>query len=158
MLTTAAAHATCHVPQKGDEMKKYFLGLVILMLGTYLGCAQKVDFQARPMVPASDVTAKVTRDRNENAKINLDIDHLAQPQSLVPPRALYVVWAETPQGRTINLGRLKVNDNRSAKFEGVTPLEKFRLLITAEDQADALVPSRQIVLATEMFRVKDSWW
>lgn len=94
----------------------------MFMWFAYGGCAQKVDFQARPVVPASDVTAKVTRDRNDNAKIKLNIDHLAQPQSLVPPRAYYVVWAETPQGRTINLGRLKVNDNRSAKFEGVTPL------------------------------------
>ncbi|WP_143301607.1 hypothetical protein [Candidatus Entotheonella palauensis] len=83
---------------------------------------------------------------------------MAPPQSLVPPRTLYVVWAEAPTGRTINLGRLLVNKNRSAKFEGVTPLEKFRLLITAEDLADVEEPSQQVVLSTDMLRVKKGWW
>ncbi|ETW99614.1 MAG: hypothetical protein ETSY2_40570 [Candidatus Entotheonella gemina] len=35
---------------------------------------------------------------------------------------------------------------------------KFRLLITAEDLADVEEPSQQVVLSTEMFRVKKGWW
>ena len=128
------------------------LSLMLMLLG--LGCAQKVDFEAMPVVPASDVDAKVTRDANDNARVRLDIKHLAPPERLSPPKSMYIVWAQTPTGRNVNLGRLRVKKNRSARFETVTPLEKFRLLITAEDAADVATPSQQIVLGTEVFHVR----
>jgi hypothetical protein len=135
-------------------MKAQLLGLSMIWIALSFGCSQKVAFQTMPVVPATKVDAKVTRDTNNNARIRLDIKHLAPPNRLTPRKSTYTVWAQTPSGRTINLGRLRVKKNRSAKFETVTPLEKFRILITAEDVANAIDPSQHVVLGTEIFDVK----
>jgi hypothetical protein len=107
------------------------------------------------MTPAAEATARFTRDINQNTKLQLRVAHLALPQRLSPPKAFYVVWAQTPQGRTMNLGRLMVKTNKTGAFTSVVPLDKFRLLITAEDAADAIAPSQQVVLSTQVLRTKD---
>ncbi len=133
----------------------YVVGIGALAWLLSVGCAHKVAFDPEPMTPAAEATARVTRDTNENTKLQLRVKHLALPQRLSPPKALYVVWAQTLQGRTMNLGRLMVKSNRTGTFTGVLPLKEFRLLITAEDVADVITPSEKVVLSTRVIRVKD---
>ena len=56
----------------------------------------------------------------------------------------------------MNLGRLMAKTKKTGAFTGVIPLDEFRLLITAEDMADAIAPSAQVVLSTRVLRTKDS--
>jgi hypothetical protein len=133
----------------------YVVGIGALALLLSVGCAQKVAFYPEQVTPAAEATARVTRDANDNTKLQLRVKHLALPQRLSPPKALYVVWAQTPQGRTMNLGRLIVKSNRTGAFTGVMPLDEFRLLITAEDVADAIAPSAKVVLSTRVIRMKN---
>lgn len=134
-------------------MRSCTLCIAILLGST--ACAQKMRFNPSTAVPAADAWAKVTRDTNNNARIRIDVRHLANPQRLDPPREVYVVWAETPDARTLNLGRLAVDKNRRGTLESTTSLREFRLLISAEHLADAVAssPSRQTYMATDFFRV-----
>ena len=52
-----------------------------------------------------------------------ELEYLALPGTLTPPRATYVVWAESQFGRQILLGRLAVAEDRSAEWEGTVPFE-----------------------------------
>ena len=114
-------------------------------------CAHKVAFENSPLVPAADAKVKARFDRNQNSMVELDFKHLARAEWLTPPRALYVVWAEGSNGRLFQLGQLRVNDNRRAQFLGTTPLNHFRLIVTAEDDPLPERPSLPYMLATDYF-------
>jgi hypothetical protein len=128
------------------------LWTVLLLLVFTLGCAQTVAFRETPEAPAAKGEAKITTDNNNNTRVELEIRHLAPPQNLTPPKSVYVVWAESPDGRTENLGQIIAGSDRSAEFQTVTPLKVFRILVTAEDRALAQSPSQQVVLTTDTFR------
>jgi hypothetical protein len=69
---------------------------VIAVLGCCLlgvaGCTTRVPFQASHLLPAAQATAKVTRDQNQNALVDLELEHVAPAQNLWPPKQLYMVW------------------------------------------------------------------
>lgn len=125
---------------------------LLLVLVTF-GCSQKVAFRETPDAPAAMGKANIITDDNNNTRIELDIDHLAPPQNLTPPKAVYVVWVESPGGKVVNMGQVVVADDRSAEFQAVTPLRVLRIIVTAEEQALVQRPSEQIVLTTGLFRV-----
>ncbi len=126
------------------------LGLMVLLSG----CAQSVAFRGSPEVPAALGEAKVSTDSNGNAVVEVEVQHLAPPENLAPSKKLYVVWAQTANGRFSNLGQMVVGKNRVGTFNGVTPLKEFRLIVTAEDVASTITPSKQEILTTEVFTVK----
>jgi hypothetical protein len=68
------------------------------------GCAQRVEFIGSPTVPAATAEAKVTRDRNNNSQVDLQVRYLAPPENLSPPKSLYVVWVEGSQGPNYEFG------------------------------------------------------
>lgn len=132
--------------------------LVACCLFVFSGCmAQKVIFQGSPLQPAADATATIRVDQNENTLVELVLDHIAPAAKLWPPRALYVVWAEDSEGEIQQLGKLRVNDRRKAHFQGTTALDRFRLLITAEDDPRPEQPSQPYMLATDYFSPDGGW-
>jgi hypothetical protein len=127
---------------------------VIAVLGCCLlgvaGCTTRVPFQASHLLPAAQATAKVTRDQNQNALVDLELEHVAPAQNLWPPKQLYMVWAQEADGkRLLPLGRLHVNEERQGRFQGTTPFDRFRLIISAEDDPNPERPSLPYMLATE---------
>ena len=123
------------------------------------GCAvQKVAFQASPMQPAADAMVKVRIDRNQNTLIQLKLKHVAPAEKLWPPKSFYVVWAEDTKGGIFQLGQLRVNRKRKASFKGTTVLERFRLVITAEDEPRPEEPSQPHMLATDFFSARKIGW
>lgn len=131
---------------------KYLLSLTLLVF--LFGCAQTVAFRGSPEAPAALGEAKVSTDRNGNTVVEVEVEHLAPPENLSPPKQLYVVWAQTANGRFVNLGQMVVGKNRVGKFTGVSPLNEFRLVVTAEDVPATVTPSKQEILTTEIFTVK----
>ena len=129
---------------------KFAIGFLLLIFAT--SCAQTVAFRETPDAPAALGEAKIRADRNNNTRVELDVRHLAPPQNLTPPKSAYVVWFESPEGKTLNMGQLIVGSDRRARFDAVTPLKVLRVLITAEDRVLAESPSNQVVLRTETFR------
>jgi hypothetical protein len=134
--------------------RAYVVGIAALALLLSVGCASQALFFPGPLTPAAEASARFTRDANENTKLQLRVKHLALPQRLSQPKAFYVVWAQSPQGQSMKLGRLMVKSNKTGVFKSVIPLDVFRLLITAEDGVDAPTPSDQVVLSTQVLRAK----
>ena len=112
-------------------------------------CAHKVVFPTSPTVPAADARAKVELDDNGNAQISLTVNHLATPDRLFPPRSVYVVWIQPPDEDGSNLGQLRLDENLKGRIVGITPFTRFRVVITAEDEATVRFPGSQVVLATD---------
>ncbi len=134
-------------------MKSVQLFLLFLVFTFAAACAQTVALRSSPDAPAALGAAKISKDGNGNSVVKIEVSHLAPPENLLPPRKLYVVWAQVPQGRTVNLGQMQVGKNRVGKFTGVTALNEFRIVITAEDLPAVITPSKQEILTTEVFTV-----
>jgi len=126
------------------------LGLVTAVTMFGLGCAQKVALRNSPDVPAAVGEAKITRDENKNAVVEADIQHLAPPENLKPPKKVYMVWAQAPDGKNMPLGQLTVGADRRGRLKATTPMQIFRIIVTAEDIPTPKFPSPQIVFSSNM--------
>jgi hypothetical protein len=126
------------------------LGLIaaVTMFGS--GCAQKVALRNSPDVPAAVGEAKITRDDNKNAVVEMDIQHFASPENLKPPKKVYMAWAQASDGKNMPLGQLTVGADRRARLKATTPMQMFRIIVTAEDTPTPKFPSPQIVFSSNM--------
>jgi hypothetical protein len=127
-------------------------------LGAALACATEIPFLPSTASPAATGRVNADLDDNGNSWVELRLEHLALPGTLTPPRATYVVWAESQFGRQVLLGRLAVAENRSAEWEGTVPFEKFRMLVTAEDIAWPERPREPYVVQTEYVEASKGWF
>ena len=126
----------------------------ILFLTLFLqSCATKYVFNNSFVVPAAEGSVKVKKDKNNNYKVILDVKRLADPSRLNPSKAVYIVWMETAQNGTKNIGQLKTSSSllshelkSSLKTESSSKPVSF--FITAEDNAGIQYPEGQEVLRT----------
>jgi hypothetical protein len=134
-------------------MKIYLLTIFpVVALLLFIGsCAQKVAFQRSQIVPAAEAEVRVKTDRNNNYELRIDVQNLAHPENLSPPRETYVVWMQSTDFNTYNLGELQVGDNLRGSLTAVTPYSPARVFITAEDSTIEDEPGDQVVLVAEDF-------
>jgi len=96
--------------------------------------------------PAAEGKVTTSTDRNGNTEVNIDVKHLATPQSLTPAKQAYLVWIE-PNGQPAQLlGTLRVNGDLEGSLKASTPFKDFNVLITAEDELKPDTPSSTVVL------------
>lgn len=124
--------------------------LVFLIAG--VSCRTTVDFPHSSTLPAAEVKAKVKQDKNENYKIKLEADHLADPNRLNPAKDVYVVWIETESNDSQNIGQLTTNGSKDASLETVTSYKPVRIFITAEDRANLQYPRGEVVFESSRIR------
>ncbi|HEX5411838.1 MAG TPA: hypothetical protein VFZ27_08235 [Terriglobia bacterium] len=101
-------------------------------------------------VPAATGVIHVSKDSNGNTKLQIQVKHLAQPSSLTPTKAAYVVWIEASGHPAKNQGVLKVGTDRSGTFETVTPYENFVVFVTAENSPQPVAPEGEKVLTANV--------
>ena len=98
------------------------------------------------VVPAAEGKVTTSTDRNGNTEVQVEVKHLAAPQSLAPPHQTYLVWAQ-PRGQSAELlGVLRVNSDLEGSLKASTTYRTFDLLVTAEDQVKPDTPSSTVVL------------
>jgi len=137
--------------------KKIILGLVAsVLLGAFLSCSKKMDFKTSEAVPAARGTITVKTDKNKNHAIKINITNLAEPERLQPAKKLYMVWIETDQNITKNIGQIKTSSGTFSKtlkatFETVTTFNPKRVFITAENDANVQTPNWEVILTSETF-------
>lgn len=110
--------------------------------------ATKFPLIASTTVPGARGQVDIGKDKNGNLKVSMKVEHLANPESLTPASAVYVVWLQEKGGTAENLGQLKVDKKETAKFETVTPSKTFDLFVTGERDAGAKTPGGTEVLRT----------
>src|ERR1051326_5030027 len=83
--------------------------------------------------PAAEGKVTTDNDRNGNTEVEVQVKHMATPQSLTPARQAYLVWVQ-PRGKDAELlGALRVNGDLEGSLKATTPYKAFDVVITAED-------------------------
>lgn len=96
--------------------------------------------------PAAMGKVITDNDRNGNTGVDVEVKHMAAPQSLTPAKTAYVVWIQ-PRGKDPEvLGLLRVNEQLEGHLKAATNYKDFDIFITAEDNMKPETPSSMVVL------------
>jgi hypothetical protein len=139
------------------QTKSILLGILVVgMLLPLSACAKKIQFLQSAVVPAANGYVKVKTDNNKNHVIKIEIRDLADVERLQTSKLSYVVWMETDQGRTENLGQLNsssgfMSKQLKASLETVSSYTPIKIFITAEEFVNAQYPGEKIILTTDRF-------
>ncbi len=131
------------------------VSLSILMF-SFSSCNRKVAFQTSTAVPAARGYVKVSKDRNKNYVIKIELTNLAEVNRLQPPKSTYVVWLVSDDDITRNIGQIKSSTSMlssmlKASFETVSSNKPRKIFITAETDGDVRFYGNQIILSTDKF-------
>jgi outer membrane protein OmpA-like peptidoglycan-associated protein len=108
------------------------------------GGTTQVDFKGTALMPAVDGNAKVTGHTGRLA-IDATLRHLAPPRSFGPEYLTYVLWAITPEGRPLNMGEIRLNDDGNSRLQVTSGLQEFGMIVTAEPYFAVTRPSNLVV-------------
>ena len=133
-----------------------FAGMMII---PFTSCAKKITFINSTVVPAADGYIKIKKDNNKNYIIKIEVSDLAEVERVQASKTTYVVWMETDEGNTENLGQLNssrsfLSKQKTASLETVSSYKPVKIFITTEEGVNTQYPGRQVVLTTENFSVK----
>jgi len=104
------------------------------------GGSTTVDLKGTSLMPDATGRAKVDGKEGRLA-ISAEIQRLGPASKFGPQYLTYVLWAITPEGRSVNLGEMVPNKDGSSKIDVTTDLQAFGLVITAEPYFSVIHPS-----------------
>jgi outer membrane protein OmpA-like peptidoglycan-associated protein len=109
------------------------------------GGSTTVDFKGTSLMPGAGGRAKVDGKEGRLA-INAEVTRLEPVSKFGGQYLTYVLWAVTPQGRSVNLGEMVPNNDGKSKIDVTTDLQAFGLLVTAEPYFAVTRPSDLVVV------------
>jgi len=138
---------------------KFRTSLLILMLLSVsvsflmTSCSSKSAFQTSSIIPAARGYVHVKQDRDQNYIIEVKLDYLSEAERLDPPKKTYVIWMESSNNGTRNIGQINsstgfMSNNLKADFQTSSSYKPERIYITAEDDGTVSYPGPIIVLTT----------
>ncbi|KIC94966.1 hypothetical protein [Flavihumibacter solisilvae] len=138
------------------KAKFSLVSLTIIFCLASCGTTKQVPFNASTVVPGAEGTVKVKKDKNNNYLINVYIEHLADSKKLTPAKNAYVVWLETKENGTKNIGQIHSSSSmfsktKKASIETVSTFKPVRVYISAEDNAGTETPGTMVILTTNSF-------
>ncbi len=141
--------------QKSGSNLLVTLTTVLLMI-LMSSCATKATFLSSSIVPAAEGSVSIKQDKNDNYLIRVSVVNLAQPEKLDPARNTYVVWMDTENDRTENIGKINSSSSLFSKtlkvdLKTVSSVKPTRVFITAENDAAAQYPADRVILTTRSF-------
>jgi outer membrane protein OmpA-like peptidoglycan-associated protein len=107
--------------------------------------ATKIDFQGTDLMPSARGEAKVESKRGA-LEIEVEFADLDRPTAFGNEYLTYVLWAISPEGRSVNLGEVLVGDNHRSKLDVTTDLQAFAMIVTAEPYYAVRRPSNVVVV------------
>jgi hypothetical protein len=133
--------------------------MIIFLFASYFNSSaqsKKVAFNTSTVVPGAEGTVKVKKDKNNNFDIDISIENLADPAKLTPAKKAYVVWIETAEKGTKNIGQVHTSSSmfskvKKASMTTVSPYKPIRIFVSAEDDPGIEQPGTVIVLTTNSF-------
>ena len=120
--------------------------LTIVFFSAIALAAKKFPMTAATIVPGARGVVEIDKDKNGNTRVNMEVQFLANPESLTPPATVYIVWLQEKDGSADNQGQLKVDKKLKANFKTITPAKSFDLFVTAERDSTIKAPSGAEVL------------
>jgi len=107
--------------------------------------SSKLDFAGTDLMASANGEAKVNSKRG-SIEIEAEFGDLAKPTTFGNEYLTYVLWAVSPEGRSVNLGEVLVGENHRGKVLVTTDLQAFALIVTAEPYYAVRQPSDVVVL------------
>jgi outer membrane protein OmpA-like peptidoglycan-associated protein len=111
------------------------------------GGSTTVDFVGTELMPKARGEAKV-ESKKGYIEIEGEFKDLGSPTQFGTEYLTYVLWAVSPEGRTVNLGELVVKDG-GAKLNVTSDLQVFAMGVTAEPYFAVRSPSSVVVMKNE---------
>lgn len=118
-----------------------------------LGCSSPSVYQMQSgeRTAGADGQMSITNDDNGNQLVELTVAHLPHPSQLSEEMSTYVVWVQPDDSsQRYNVGRLRLNDDRTGMLLFTTPFDRFDMMVTAEADPAEMSPSDQVVLRRAM--------
>ncbi|MCY7423061.1 MAG: hypothetical protein LH478_15120 [Chitinophagaceae bacterium] len=130
----------------------FVIATALLVIG-FSGCTKKILFGQSSIVPGAEGSVKITKDKNSNYSIHIDVLHLAEPKRLQPAKSVYLVWMQADDNSTKNIGILNsssslLSKTLKASLHTVTPFKPTRIYVTAEDDSKITFPAGETILTT----------
>jgi outer membrane protein OmpA-like peptidoglycan-associated protein len=107
--------------------------------------ATKIDFEGTTLMPGASGEAKVASKRGA-MEIEVEFKGLDRPTSFGTEYLTYVLWAISPEGRSVNVGEVLVGENHRSKLDVTTDLQAFALIVTAEPYYAVRRPSNVVIM------------
>jgi outer membrane protein OmpA-like peptidoglycan-associated protein len=106
--------------------------------------ATKINFLGTSLMPGVTGEAKVESKRGA-MEIEVELQGLDKPTSFGTEYLTFVMWAISPEGRSVNVGEVLVGDNHRSKLNVTTDLQAFALIVTAEPYYAVRRPSNVVI-------------
>ena len=100
--------------------------------------------------PAARGTIHLHVGDNNNTELEMKAESLAAPSALTPSKNAYVVWIQPAGESPQNHGQITVGKDQKAELKTETPYKRFKVFITAEDQAQIQSPEGIRVLSADV--------
>jgi outer membrane protein OmpA-like peptidoglycan-associated protein len=151
---TAVAKAQTNAPAERDNPTPEFRINVVSRTARavnygHRGGSTKINFKGTDLMPDAQGGATVQSKRGDT-KIVIELQGLQKPTSFGNEYLTYVLWAISPEGRSVNLGEILVGGNHRSKLDTTTQLQAFALIVTAEPYYAVRRPSNLVVLENEV--------
>ena len=104
----------------------------------------KIAFLGTSLMPGVTGEATVASKRGAMA-IEVEFRGLDKPTNFGTEYLTYVMWAISPEGRSVNVGEVLVGDNHRSKLEVTTDLQAFAMIVTAEPYYAVRRPSNVVI-------------
>src|SRR5579872_502178 len=107
--------------------------------------ATKINFRGTDLMPAAEGQARVESKRGA-MEVEAEFSGLDRPTAFGNEYLTYVLWAISPEGRSVNIGEVLVGSNHRSKLDVTTDLQAFALIVTAEPYYAVRRPSNVVVM------------
>src|SRR5579864_9105362 len=107
--------------------------------------ATKINFRGTDLMPAAAGQAKVESKRG-TMEVEVEFSGLDRPTAFGNEYLTYVLWAISPEGRSVNVGEVLVGENHRSKLDVTTDLQAFALIVTAEPYYAVRRPSNVVIM------------
>lgn len=109
----------------------------------------KINFRGSDLMPGAAGEAEVNSKRGR-LEVKAEFSGLDRPTTFGNEYLTYVLWAISPEGRSVNIGEVLVGENHRSKLEVTTDLQAFALIVTAEPYYAVRRPSNVVILENEI--------
>ena len=147
-IVLSSGIAAAQTPQ-GNEPAADVINRKIKAVGYVVGGgATKVIFVGTGAASQGSGEGKVEVKKGPT-NVEVKVKDMPQPSTLGTEFLTYVLWAITPDGRTVNLGEIPINKDGNGQLNATTQLQTFAMIVTAEPYYGVRLPSEIVVLEND---------
>ncbi|MGH9785561.1 MAG: hypothetical protein ACRD88_15390, partial [Terriglobia bacterium] len=89
-------------------------------------CNREIRLAPLPPARGGEATIRVELTYDRNNTLRIQLSNVPDPSALNSAYTRYVLWVSTPDRQTVvNAGQIRVDENRKAEMQTLTPLRDF---------------------------------